>query len=251
MAFIVGFVSVLDRLAEDLTATLSSVTGVRQFGPGTPAPPPLPDGPDNGGLLPPAEPYSPPPPESVAPPAGGGPMPRSTLDNLHGTDDAPYPMPTVQDPVALGPGLHWTEIAPGIWMPPGSANEPQSPPWQTHTMGWTGAAAEDARSADAALVQTARRRGDADQRLAQGMRGAGEAARSAQERLRTIQKDVEVGVAALRPSLDTPAGRQQLITLLDSKASEAREVIGQAQAAGAQAAAAMSAATGGYGSIAK
>lgn len=176
-------------------------------------------------------------------------MPRGTLDNLHGTDDAPYPMPRVQDPEALGP-YGWTEIAPGIWMPPGSANQPQSPPWQTHTMGWTGKGAGDARSADATLVQTGRRRGDADQQLARGMRGAGEAARSAQERLRTIQKDVEAGVAALRPSLDTAAGRQQLMSLLDSKASEAREVIGQAQAAAAQATAAMGAATGGYGNIA-
>lgn len=200
--------------------------------------------------MPPAEPYSPPPPGSVAPPSGGGPMPRSTLDNLHGTDDAPYPMPVVQDPEALGPGLHWTEIAPGIWMPPGSASEPESPPWQTHTMGWSGEAADEARSADARLAQASRTRGEADQELARGIIDAGAAARSAHERLRTIQADVEAGVAALRPSLDTPAGRQQLATLLDSKASEAREVIGQVQAAAAQAAAAMGAATAGYGSIA-
>ncbi|QZH69382.1 MULTISPECIES: DUF4226 domain-containing protein [Mycolicibacterium] len=177
-------------------------------------------------------------------------MPRSTLDNLHGTGDAPHPMPVVQDPEALGPGLHWTEIAPGIWMPPGSAREPQSPPWQTHTMGWSGNAADEAKAADAALVQTARHRGELDKQLGRGMRDAGQFARTAQERLRTIQADVEAGMAALQPSLDTPAGRQQLASFLDAKASEARDVIEQAQAAAAQAAAVMGAATAGYGSIA-
>ena len=66
-------------------------------------------------------------------------MPRSTLDNLHGTDDAPYPIPVVKDPKELGSGPVWFEIAPGIWTAPGSANEPQSPPWQTHIMDWSGA----------------------------------------------------------------------------------------------------------------
>ena len=218
-----------------------------QNGP-TPAPPvpSLPDGP--GGLLPPAEPYQPPPPPAVTPP-GGGPIPRSTLDNLHGTNDAPYPMPIVEDPNALGP-WDWIEIAPGIWMPPGGATQEHSPPWQTMPMGWSGAGADDAQAAHAVLAQVSRNRGSSDETFAQAILAAKQAARDSQERLQQIHAEVQSGVRTLQPSMNTPAGRQQMADFLQSKSTEAREVIRAAQDASARAASAMGSAGQGYGTIA-
>jgi hypothetical protein len=245
----VGVVGFLDRQAGELMAGLGVLVGgpAPQNGP-TPAPPvpSLPDGP--GGLLPPAEPYQPPPPVAVTPP-GGGPMPRSTLDNLHGTNDAPYPMPIVQDPNALGP-WDWIEIAPGIWMPPGGATQEHSPPWQTMPMGWSGAGADDAQAAHAVLGQVSRNRGSSDETFAQAILAAKQAARDSQERLQQIHSEVQSGVRSLQPSMNTAAGRQQMADFLQSKSTEAREVIRAAQDASARAASAMGSAGQGYGSIA-
>jgi hypothetical protein len=248
---IMGF---LDRHALELMAGLGALVGapVPQTGPGDG--PVLPDGDDGSGLLPPAEPSQPPPPAPVVPPGGGPPipppMPRSTLDNLHGTGDAPYPMPVVKDPSELGPAPGWFEVAPGIWMPPGSANEPESPPWRTHIMGWSGAGADEAKSADAEIVRTGRARGEVDQSLGQGILDAQAAARTSQSRLRQIHAEVQAGIQALRPSMNTPAGRQQMADLLQRKSSEAREVIRQAQDASTRAAAAMGSAGQGYATLA-
>ena len=248
VALIVGVVGFLDRQAQELMAGLGVLVGgpAPQNGP-TPAPPvpSLHDGP--GELLPPAEPYQPPP--SVTPPGGGGQMPRSTLDNLHGTNDAPYPMPIVQDPNALGPSK-WIEIAPGIWMPPGGATQEHSPPWQTMPMGWSGAGADDAQAAHAVLAQVSRNRGSSDETFAQAILAAKQAARDSQERLQQIHAEVHSGVRKLQPSMNTPAGRQQMADFLQSKTAEAREVIRTAQDASAQAASAMGSTGQGYGSIA-
>jgi hypothetical protein len=176
-------------------------------------------------------------------------MPRSTLDNLHGTNDAPYPMPIVQDPNALGP-WDWIEIAPGIWMPPGGATQEHLPPWQTIPMGWSGAGADDAQAAHAVLAQVSRNRGSSDETFAQAILAAKQAARDSQERLQQIHAEVQSGVRALQPSMDTPAGRQQMADFLQSKTAEAREVIRTAQDASARAASAMGSAGQGYGSIA-
>jgi hypothetical protein len=176
-------------------------------------------------------------------------MPRSTLDNLHGTNDAPYPMPIVQDPNALGP-WDWIEIAPGIWMPPGGATQEHSPPWQTMPMGWSGAGADDAQAAHAVLGQVSRNRGSSDETFAQAILAAKQAARDSQERLQQIHSEVQSGVRSLQPSMNTPAGRQQMADFLQSKSTEAREVIRAAQDASARAASAMGSAGQGYGSIA-
>jgi hypothetical protein len=175
-------------------------------------------------------------------------MPRGTLDDLHGTNDAPYPMPIVEDPDALGPS-QWTEIAPGIWMPPGGATQEHCPPWQTIPMGWSGAAADDAQAAHAVLAQLSRTRGSSDEAFAQAILAAKQAARESQERLQQIHAEVQSGVRTLQPSMNTPAGRQQMADFLQSKTSEAREVIRAAQDASTRAASAMGSAGQGYGRI--
>jgi Domain of unknown function (DUF4226) len=245
-ALIVAVVGFLDRQAQELIAGLGVLVGgaAPQDGP-TPLPS-MPNGP--GGLLPPAEPYQPPPPPAVSPP-GGGPMPRSTLDNLHGTDDAPYPMPIVQDPDALGPS-HWVEIAPGIWTPSGGRTQDHSPPWQTLPMGWSSTGADDAQGAHALLAQVSRDRGSADETFAQAILAAKQAARDSRERLQQIRDEVQSCLRSLQPSMNTPAGRQQMADFLQSRTADAGEVIRSAQDASAQAASAMAAAGRGYGSIA-
>ncbi|MDT5086045.1 MAG: hypothetical protein QOJ61_3088, partial [Mycobacterium sp.] len=88
-----------------------------------------------------------------------------------------------------------------------------------------------------------------DETFAQAILAAKQAARDSQERLQQIHADVQSAVRALQPSMDTPAGRQQMADLLQSKTTEAREVIRAAQDASARAASAMGSAGQGYGSI--
>ena len=52
-----------------------------------------------------------------------------------------------------------------------------------------------------------------------------------QERLRRIQAEIDAGVRALQPALDTPPGQQQMANFLAAKARETQSVIEQAQQA--------------------
>jgi hypothetical protein len=151
-------------------------------------------------------------------------------------------MPIVQDPNALGP-WDWIEIAPGIWMPPGGATQEHVPPWQTIPMAWSGAGADDAQAAHAVLARVSRNRSSSDETFAQAILAAKQAARDS-------RAEVQSGARALQPTMNTPAGRQQMADFLQSKSTEAREVIRAAQDASARAASAMGSAGQGYGTIA-
>ena len=176
-------------------------------------------------------------------------MPRSTLDNLPGTDDAPYPMPIVQDPAELGP-WRWIEIAPGIWMPPDGAIKVYYPPWAVRPMGGSGPGSDAATEAHALLARASQERGSFDNSFARAILATKEAARASQDRLRQIQSEVQAGVRAAQAAMDTPAGRQQMLDFLQGKAAEAREVVAAAEDSSSRAAVSMSAAGQGYGSIA-
>lgn len=134
----------------------------------------------------------------------------------------------------------------------GGAGEPDpatAPPWQTQTAAWSRKGAQEAAEVDAQLSRARRARGEADQALAEAVGDAQSAAHRSQRRLREVLAEIEAGVRALQPSLDTPAGRQQLVDLLHRKAQDAAGVIGQAQEASQQAATVLASAQDGYASI--
>lgn len=134
----------------------------------------------------------------------------------------------------------------------GGAGEPDpagAPPWQSQTAAWSRKGAQEAAEVDAHLTRARRARGEADQALAGAIRDAQAAAHRSQSRLREVLAEIEAGVRALQPSLDTPAGRAQLVDLLQRKAQDASGVIGQAQEASQQAATVLGSAQHGYASI--
>ncbi|GAB5901825.1 DUF4226 domain-containing protein [Mycolicibacterium mageritense] len=105
----------------------------------------------------------------------------------------------------------------------------QSQPWNEHLEGWSGAGADELRSADQALAQARRDREDIDQQFTRGIEEARGAARASQERLRAVLAEVEAAQLQLRPSLDTQAGRQQYAELLESKLAEVQTILADAQ----------------------
>ena len=80
---------------------------------------------------------------------------------------------------------------------------------------------------------------DANQGLGGAVNDIAAAARHSNERLRDIQAEIEAGVRALEPTMDTPAGQQQMAAFLTGKATVAQAVIDAAQEASASQAASL------------
>ncbi|MGV7254595.1 DUF4226 domain-containing protein [Mycobacterium kansasii] len=213
--------------------------------PSTPSPsPPAPPEPTD--LLPPAPAYDPsesgpyPPyiPETEMPLTSG--TPRSTIDGIHGTtDNEPVIWPPRPSGIGDAAGERYTglppyflheyrEIAPGIWVP----DDRPSPPGQTEPAGmssWTGKAADAAKAAEESLRQNRSALHETDRGLGESMVQTQDAAENANRRLRDIREEIDAGVRALQPTLDTPAGQQQMAAFLTAKANDARAVIVAAQ----------------------
>ena len=94
---------------------------------------------------------------------------------------------------------------------------------------WRGAAANVAESAASSLQQQRIGIGEADRAVFPIIEAARAADADSRLRLTQIRHEISVGMAALRPSMDTPAGRRQLVEFLDAKAAEARHVSENAQ----------------------
>ncbi|KMV22096.1 DUF4226 domain-containing protein [Mycobacterium heckeshornense] len=122
-------------------------------------------------------------------------------------------------------------------------------PWGGQTAAWSRKGAQEAAEVDAQLSRARRARGEADQALTGAVRDAHAAAHRSQTRLREVLAEIEAGARALQPSLDTPAGRQQLVDLLHRKAQDVTEVIGQAQEVSRQVATVLASAQHGYVTI--
>lgn len=95
--------------------------------------------------------------------------------------------------------------------------------------GWDGKGAEQADAATAKLQRTHEALDEADQGLAQHIIDAHNADAQTKTQLQRIQQEIQLGVAAMQPSLGTVAGREQLAEFLDRKASEAKQVASNAQ----------------------
>lgn len=196
----VGIVGFWDQQAQDL------LTSVRELG-GWPAPL------EGGGSL---EPY----PTPSAPPISGE-LTRGALDGVHGTGE--YPMPVVQPPGELGPyGYH--ESAPGVWLPDDDA----SPSGETSPSS-SGRAGTEVAAAEQSLRRSGELREAAESMLTRNLSQAHAAAAESQARMRQLHQEIQTGCEALRPRLGQQAGKEQMAQLLDSKASEVKQTVDQAQ----------------------
>jgi uncharacterized protein DUF4226 len=154
-------------------------------------------------------------------------MPRSTLDGIHGDGGVILKEPGELGPPAYRDGPNYTESPPGsgVWVP----DHRPYPPGSVLPAGWSGKGADEADATDAALRKTREALNQADQGLAQNITDAHTADAQSKAQLQRIQQEIQLGVAAMQPSLGTPAGREQLAEFLDRKASEAKQVASNAQ----------------------
>jgi hypothetical protein len=105
------------------------------------------------------------------------------------------------------------------------------PPGSVLPASWSGEGAKGADAADASLDHTRAALDEADRRLFTGLADTHAADAQTRLQLQRIHHEIQSGVAALQPSLDTPAGREQLADLLERKATEAKQVSRDAQEA--------------------
>lgn len=154
-------------------------------------------------------------------------MPRSTLDGIHGDGGV-----IIKPPGELGPpnypgGPRYTESpeGSGVWVP----DQRPYPPGTVLPQAWSGKGAEEADATDAALRKTREALNQADQGLAQNITRAHTADAQSKAQLQRIQQEIQLGIAAMQPTLGTAAGREQLAEFLDRKASEAKQVASNAQ----------------------
>lgn len=207
---------------------MTGIGGLGGFDPplDTPTPDPtLPPYPYPSPMPTPVPQYPPYIPEQQMPTSSG--MPRSTLDGIH--DDGGV---ILKRPGELGPpnyphGPRYTESPDnsGVWVP----DHRPLPPGSVMPAGWDGKGAEQADAATAKLQRTHEALDEADQGLAQHIIDAHNADAQTKTQLQRIQQEIQLGVAAMQPSLGTVAGREQLAEFLDRKASEAKQVASNAQ----------------------
>lgn len=195
-----------------------------------PSPMPSPDGGSSG--VPQYPPYI---PEQDMNTSSG--MPRSTLDGIH--DDGGV---VIKKPGELGPWSPpmeppYTEAPPGsgVWVP----DHRPYPPGSVRPAAWSGEGAEEADAADAALRKTRDALNEADQGLSQNLTDAHSADAQSKMQLQRIHQEIRAGIAAMQPSLGTPAGREQLADFLERKAAEAKQVASNAQEASTRLASSM------------
>jgi hypothetical protein len=92
------------------------------------------------------------------------------------------------------------------------------------SQGWGGKASLHAASVTAGLEQQRHATANLDDNLATILRRAQTADGQARTRLTQLQAEIAAGISALRPSMDTPAGKLQVLQFLESKATEAQHL---------------------------
>lgn len=91
--------------------------------------------------------------------------------------------------------------------------------------GFSGRAAETVKQLDAALAKNRSDLNDADDKLADAILNATTSSETGKAKLRALQDSLISQVKKIGPSLDTPAGQQQLAEFLQGKVSEISEVL--------------------------
>lgn len=230
-----------DQVAE-LSRGIGVLLGEDRPGGGAPGPSPAPVPSDQ--LGPPPLGYE--PPKAAPPPSTDGSLTRGALDDLHGTSDAPHPMPELRPPGALGP-YGDDEIAPGVWVPHNSVDGQHYAPGSVLPAGdQRGAAATAATEADDRLRAAHDKRVRADDAVLRTVTQAHTSAQEAHMKLRTVRAQLQDGVRALAPGLKSASGQEQMAEFVHGKASEVLTIARQAQQSAQASAASLDAAAGGY-----
>lgn len=125
------------------------------------------------------------------------------------------PVPPTQSPPPTGPAAPPPPGTPGQTIP---ANAPTGGDL-------TGAAADAAKRLDAALEKNRSAINEADEKLADAILQANSLSEQGKARLRGLQQSIIDEVKKLGPTLDTPAGQQQLADFLQGKTSEILDVL--------------------------
>lgn len=107
---------------------------------------------------------------------------------------------------------------------PGSS-DPTTPGAAPGGEGLSGAAAEAAKRLDAALEKNRNALNEADEKLAEAILNAKTASEEGKARLGDLQQSIIDQVQKLGPTLDTPAGQQQLADFLQGKTSQILDVL--------------------------
>ncbi len=103
----------------------------------------------------------------------------------------------------------------------GGAGGARTPPGD----GFSGRAADTVKQLDAALAKNRSDLNDADDKLADAILNATTSSETGKAKLRALQESLISQVKKIGPSLDTPAGQQQLAEFLQGKVSEISEVL--------------------------
>ena len=119
--------------------------------------------------------------------------------------------------------------APAPGEPPPPAPAPNGPTVPTNApgteVGLSGAAAEAAKRLDAALEKNRTAINEADEQLAEAILKARASSEQGQAKLKELQQSIIDQVQKIGPTLDTPAGQQQLADFLQGKTSEILDVL--------------------------
>lgn len=91
--------------------------------------------------------------------------------------------------------------------------------------GFSGRAADTVKQIDAALAKNRSDLNEADDKLADAILNATTSSETGKAKLRALQESLISQVKKIGPSLDTPAGQQQLAEFLQGKVSEISEVL--------------------------
>lgn len=110
-----------------------------------------------------------------------------------------------------------------------AAGEPPPPAAQPGGDGFEGKAADASKRVDDALAKTGTAIAKADEELVDAVLGAKTGSEESKSQLRTLQQSLIDEIHKLGPTLDTPAGQQQLNEFLQSKT---QEILGIAKSSG-------------------
>ncbi|GBE67818.1 hypothetical protein MFM001_42800 [Mycobacterium sp. MFM001] len=109
--------------------------------------------------------------------------------------------------------------------PPPGSGDPTTPGAAPGGEGLSGAAAEAAKRLDAALEKNRNALNEADEKLAEAILNAKTSSEDGKARLGDLQQSIIDQVQKLGPTLDTPAGQQQLADFLQGKTSQILDVL--------------------------
>lgn len=109
--------------------------------------------------------------------------------------------------------------------PPPGSSDPTTPGAAPGGDGLSGAAADAAKRLDAALEKNRNALNEADEKLAEAILNAKTSSEEGKARLGDLQQSIIDQVQKLGPTLDTPAGQQQLADFLQGKTSQILDVL--------------------------